>query len=127
MEGLGQTRMNAIKYPDMRNNVVASLESLSDFEYQRTQWLDPKVFDNLDLTINILYDDFEILPNPESKVGIVIRQVEVQPLRDLDSRLGPMIDDLGDVGDEVYLRDPRWPAVVEAAKRALAVFRSEQR
>lgn len=127
MEGLVDAPMNEIEFPEMRENVVASVESLADPDYQRSQWLDRSVLDSLDMAISILYDDTQVLPNPEKSVGVVLRAGEVESFRELDSRLAPMIDDLGDVADEMYLDDPRWSQVVEAARRALADLRAEPR
>ncbi|WP_268267500.1 hypothetical protein OHU34_00630 [Streptomyces sp. NBC_00080] len=41
--------------------------------------------------------------------------------------LGPLVDELGDVGDEVYLASPRWSAVVTAARDVLEAMRADGR
>jgi hypothetical protein len=55
-------------------------------------------------------------PAPDRWVGVVLHPAEVEPLRRLGQVLGAMIADLGDVPDEVYLAEPRWPSVVDRAR-----------
>lgn len=112
----------------MRAAVVGALEALSDRSHQDSVWLDrqspsPGYIDNLDLNIHVLYDDVEVLPDPASRVGSVITDEEVQPLRELGAVLDPLIDELGDSPDADYLRHPGWPAVVQAAATALELLR----
>lgn len=114
----------------MRSQVIDAVRSLSDPVHQRTKWgrYDPKehYYDDLDINIHILYDDFMVLPNPGESVGSLIYESEVLPLEALDVILGPMIKDLGDVPDHVYLDDPRWPAVIHAAADALAAMEANE-
>lgn len=118
--------VSTVQYPEMRQQVIAALESLADPEHQRTQWgvVEPGVsyYDDLTLNVHILYDDCVVLPDPTSRVGTMLFEDEVPALRDLDGVFGPLLDELGDAPDEVYLADPRWPAVVRAARRALDVM-----
>ncbi|RRD48649.1 SCO4402 family protein [Arachnia propionica] len=83
-------------------------------------------YDNLDINIHILYDDFRVLPNPEKSIASLIYESEVLPLKALDEILGPLIKDLGDAPDHVYLDDPRWPAVIHAAADALAAMEANE-
>jgi hypothetical protein len=116
----------SVEFPSMRAEVVEALRALSDRDYQSATWgrYEPGVdyYDDLDMNVHILYDDTQVLPDPESAVSSLIHPSEVPALQALEAALGPMIQDLGDVPDEVYTSDPRWAAVVEAASDALVVM-----
>ena len=79
-------------------------------------------YDDLTLTINILYD-LLVLPQPndllEESVGPPNETLAFQRLSDI---LDPMIEEFGARPDIDYLTDPRWPAVRAAAKYTLDVM-----
>lgn len=81
-------------------------------------------YDNLDLAVHVLYDDCVVLPDPAASVPTLLTSDEVDSFRRLDDAFGPMLDELGDVADDIYLADPRWPAVVEAARAAHEMMRT---
>ncbi|MFI1208896.1 hypothetical protein ACH4UV_14955 [Streptomyces sp. NPDC020802] len=119
-----------VEFPDARLQVVASVESLADFGYQQRVWVEGNTdegapWDNFDLVVHILFDDTRVLENPGAAVGQVLRSPEeARAMQALASVLSPLIDELGDVADDVYLASPRWPAVVEAARAALEAMRA---
>lgn len=117
-----------LRSPAMRDEVISALESLADPEYQRTRWgvaqADDSYYDDLTLNVHILYDDSKVLPDPTAIVGFVIVDAEVPALQALEHALGPLLDDLGDSSDDVYLADPRWPQVVTAARTALNTMKT---
>jgi hypothetical protein len=119
-----------VKFPEMRDQVIASVQSLADPSHQKLRWgrYDECVnyFDNLTLNVHVLYDDCQVLPEPSRSIGAVLYEDEVQALRDLHAALGPMLDDLQDSSGSDYLADPRWSEVVEAAGAALDVMRSSE-
>lgn len=121
-----QAVKTSIRYPELRVNVKCAVEELSDREIQEKQWLQPvegkSYIGSLDLAVHVLYDDMEVLPEPEGAVGSVIYNEEVASFRALNSVFDPILEDLGDQSDEVYIRDPRWRGVVEAAARVYAVM-----
>ena len=67
-----------------------------------------------------------MVPNPELSISSLLYESEVPALRALDTVLGPLIDDLGDAPDEIYLADPRWPSVIHAAANALAAMEANE-
>lgn len=59
-------------------------------------------------------------------MGEVLRSPdEARAAREPAEVLGPLVDELGDVGDEVYLASPRWPAVVSAARIMIEAMRAD--
>jgi hypothetical protein len=117
-----------VRFPDMRLEVIAALRALSDPQHQETHWgrvvEGVNYYDDLTLNVHTLYDDCMVLPEPSKAVPDVLHQEEVAALHDLEQALGPMLQDLGDRPDADYLLDPRWLAVVHAARTALEVMRT---
>lgn len=117
-----------IQYPWMRAQIVSALESLSDPVHQTTRWgrVEEGVnyYDDFSMNVHILYDDTTVLPSPENSVSSLLYAEEVPALRALNEVLDPMITDLGDSPDDVYLADPRWTEVVDAARAALLTMRN---
>lgn len=111
-----------VTFPYMRMYVEDSLESLSDPAYQREKWgvcvEGVSFYDDLTLNTHILYDDCAVLPSPQIKVPAILYETEVPPLLALEEVFGPLLDELGNAPDEVYLDDPRWADVVAAARAA---------
>jgi hypothetical protein len=115
--------MSTVELPAMRLQVRAALRALANPTYQSARWglMEPGVnyYDDLSINVHVLYDDCEVLPEPSRTIGTVLYEDEVPAFRTLESSLGPLLEELGDSPDETYLTDPRWPAVVRSAKRAL--------
>jgi hypothetical protein len=119
--------MSDVEFPAMRLEVVVALAALADGEYQQRTWLDYDrsvgARDNLDVFVHTLYDDCNVLPEPEKSLWTVLLPGdEVARLRALDAVLGPLIDELGDVADRVFLEDARWPRIRETAGSALTAM-----
>lgn len=115
-----------VAFPEMRNEVIAALRSLSDPVHQAVWWGRSEegvdYYDDLTLNVNTLYDDCQVLPSPESAVPDVLFDADVPALRPVGDALGPMVKDLGNRPDADYLADPRWESVVAAAKEALRLM-----
>jgi hypothetical protein len=120
--------VSGILYPTARVNIIDAIEALSDPEYQWRVWIRreyPRTpyYDDLSQGVHILFDDWVVLPDPEPAVDGYIYRDEVAPLRALGEVYDPLITHLGDVSDERYITDPRWPEVVRRAQVALEVMR----
>ncbi len=128
MEFVDYSVDGAVRYPEMRMEVIGALQALSDPDYQRMCWgrveEGVEYFDDLTLSVHILYDDCEVLPDPQSAVPELVYPAEVQSLLELHAAFWPMLQELGERPDADYLSDPRWPTVVRAAAAALVVFQS---
>src|SRR5690348_5247643 len=117
----------SVRFPAMRNEVIAALRALADRDYQERVWVrrelpSPNYHDDLDLEVHVLFDDVDVCVDPDRWVGDVLEAGEVAPFRRLGTALGAMIDDLGNAQDADYLADPRWSGVIEAATAALAIM-----
>ncbi|MEO7261620.1 MAG: hypothetical protein ABI047_10255 [Jatrophihabitantaceae bacterium] len=99
---------------------------MSDAEHQQKAWIRrecPQLdyFDDFTQNVHVLYDDCQVLPEPTSRLwSVLLPGDEVDRLRALGKVLDPLIDELGDAPDAVYLADPRWAAVRSTAVLALA-------
>lgn len=102
---LGGAPTSTVQFPYMRDEVIGALRSLADAEHQRERWgvVEEGVnyYDDLTLTVNVLYDDTMVLPNPAGSVGAVIHAGEVEVLRKLGEELSPLLDAHGDEPDTV--------------------------
>jgi hypothetical protein len=122
----------SVTFPWMRREVIHALAALSDEEYQERVWIrgvfpTADYYDDLDENVHILYDDVRVLPEPATReLTVLVPGIEVVRLRELESVLGPMIDERPDWSDAQYLADPRWPQVRARAGAALAAMTSNQ-
>jgi len=112
----------------MREEVIAAVRSLADLDHQKTRWgvneEGVTYYDDLTLVVNVLYDDTAVLPEPSRAVGVVIYDQETTALRAVGELLSPLIEDIGNAPDNVYIADARWPAVVDSARMALATMKA---
>lgn len=104
-----------VRNPRLRAEIFDVAEMLSVARIQRFKVPgDPDV--DFNYCVHILFDDSEVMSDPTSDVGWVLFENETADFEELRSILEPLIDELGDVSDEMYLTDPRWLLVQEAAK-----------
>ncbi|MGX1560379.1 SCO4402 family protein [Streptomyces sp. NPDC055506] len=123
------TARHDITLPDMRAEIVVSVRALADPAYQRRVWIDreypsPDYYDDLTLTVNILYDDTTVLADPQAALGRTLAsEAEVEAMSRLADELTRALDEVGrDQPDERFLASPAWPSVVDAASAALTVL-----
>ncbi|WP_410811721.1 SCO4402 family protein [Micromonospora sp. 067-2] len=122
--------MTEIRFPDMRNEIVRAVKALADPAYQWSAWirreLPPGEYDEFTHRIHILYDDTEVLEDPDAAIGIYLRsQEEADSMRTLAQAIDSLFDECGThLSDEAYLRASGWPAVVQAANAALSSLES---
>lgn len=115
--------VDPLRYPEMRAEVIDAVTSLADPDYQQKVWIrreypQPGFYDDLTTNINILFDDVCVLPDPQTRVGIVLHPNEVDAMKALSNVLDPLIDELGDAPDTQYLNHPQWTTVVTTARQA---------
>lgn len=125
MEELGPT-VKHVRYPWSRRDVMDALASLADREYQERQWIhhtEPNNCDDLTLNIHVLFDDFEILPDPEESLEwILLPGDEIGYLRKLGQVLEVLLEKYVDDPDANYMADDLWEDVMRWARLALAAM-----
>lgn len=120
-----------IIYPNMRDELLDILSTLSNAEYQRDAWVKGKFppgiqFDNLDLAIHFLFDDTSLGDDPKSMVGIILlNDIEVKLISNLIESLNLIFDKYGLIlSDESYINKPEWVAVIQKAEEAFDFMKS---
>ncbi|MEU5537797.1 hypothetical protein [Streptomyces sp. NPDC020362] len=121
-----------ITLPAMRAEVIESVRALADQEYQRRVWIEheypsPDYYDDLTLTVTILYDDTTVLADPQAALGRTLaNQAEVEAMGRLADALGRALDEVGrDQPDERFVASAVWSSVVDAASAALVVLTAD--
>ncbi|MGV9371676.1 SCO4402 family protein [Micromonospora tulbaghiae] len=80
--------MSEVRFPDLRNEMVRAVKALADPAHQWSAWvrreLPPGGYDEFTHRIHILYDDTQVLEDPDAAIGIYLRsQEEADALRGL--------------------------------------------
>lgn len=112
-----------VEYPDMRTNLIAYVESLSDLKYQRQYWgkTDPKnpnFYDDFDESIHFLYDSTDIATDPKSWLGLALKNdKEVILVTALDESIETLLQKYGyELTDEQYMATQEWRSILKNAK-----------
>lgn len=113
--------MKSLRYPDMRANLHAFSQSLSDEAYQKKVWVDcerPASRDSFSDVVHFFYDDTTLAEHPDQWIGLILRDAaEVEAVRALTSAIDGIFAKLGtEETDEVYVHAPDWPQVVQSAR-----------
>ncbi|MGB3266292.1 MAG: hypothetical protein WBA89_20310 [Microcoleus sp.] len=118
-----------VKYPKMREELLETLRSLADREYQHKAWLEsdypPGIeSDSFDEAVHFLYDDTVLAENPDAAIGVIIEdEKEARLMSAVCQAIDLVFEVLGTgVSDEEYIKSSEWNGVVEAAFRALQVM-----
>ena len=121
-----------VKYPKMREELLETLRSLADREYQHKVWLErdypPGIeCDSFDDAVHFLYDDTVLAENPDAAIGVILEdKKEARLMSAVCQAIDLVFEALGTgVGDEEYIKSSEWTWVVEAALRALEVMESK--
>lgn len=118
-----------VKYPKMREELLETLRSLADREYQHKVWLEgdyPQEIecDSFDEVVHFLYDDTVLAENPDAAIGVIIEdEKEARLISAVCQAIDLVFEALGTgVSDEEYITSSEWTMVVEAALKALQVM-----
>jgi hypothetical protein len=119
-----------LKYPEMREELIDYLQSLSDREYQIRIWVNknfptPKYFDSLTMTLQLL-EDLGVFRDPEKLIGTIFKnQEEVTALARLSRALDFVFSLYGnDLPDSIYIQSSEWDDVISEATAALKTVRA---
>lgn len=123
-----------VKYPKMREELLETLRSLADREYQHKVWLErdypPEIkYDCFDEVVHFLYDDTVLAENPDAALGVIIEdEKEARLISAVCQAIDLVFEALGTgVSDEEYIKSSEWTRVVEAALRALQAMKLNRR
>lgn len=122
-----------IRFPHLRPELIDTLQTLADPEYQQQAWVEqnvpPGIEDSFDIAIHFLYDDTHLADNPEATVGLILeKSEEVFLIKGLIKALDQVFETLGlEATDEEYINCPQWEQVLRTAKAALSVINKNQR
>ena len=122
---LSKGESGMVKYPKMREELLETLRSLADREYQRKVWLErdypPEIkYDCFDEVVHFLYDDTVLAENPDAAIGVIIEDEKSRLISVVCQAIDLVFEALGTgLSDEEYIKSSEWTSVVEAASRAL--------
>lgn len=112
--------------PGVRWEVLLCLADFGELTFQLREWTngggtEENPWDTFDETVNLLGD---LAPSPPTATvrWVLVDGPEVGRIRRLWLVLNVLLDELGDVEFEEYLRHPRWLEVVRAARAALCAM-----
>ena len=115
-----------VKYPKMREELLETLRSLADREYQHKVWIEndypPGIeCDSFDEAVHFLYDDTVLAENPDAAIGVILEdEKEARLISAVCQAIDLLFEVLGTgVSDEEYIKCYEWTSVVKAAFRAL--------
>ena len=115
-----------VKYPKMREELLETLRSLADREYQHKAWVENDYpsgieYESFDEAVHFLYDDTVLAENPDAAIGVIIEdEKEARLMSAVCQAIELVFEALGTgVSDEEYIKSSEWTSVVEAASRAL--------
>lgn len=116
-------------YPQMRDELLETLRSLADREYQQKAWVEHNyppgiLYDSFDEAVHFLYDDTVLAENPYAAIGVIIEdKKEARLIEVVCTAIEQVFEALGkDVSEEKYINSSEWEGVVEAASLALQVM-----
>lgn len=119
----------AVRFPDMRREVIEALQALADPEYQRRVWVDrvypqPGFYDDLTHNVNVLYDDTSVAEDPQGQIGLTLENTdEAAAVERLTAVLDPLLDSLPTkIDDGAVISLPEWGEVVRAAREAVGII-----
>lgn len=119
----------SVRYPEMRAQIIESIQALADPTYQQRVWVDriyphPGFYDDLTHNVNVLYDDTEVASDPYSQVGVTLEsQEEAAAIEAIAHAFDPILDSMDPkTVDAEIMAMPTWDDVVRAARNALPIF-----
>ncbi|MEG4344896.1 hypothetical protein QUB70_16595 [Microcoleus sp. A003_D6] len=121
-----------VQYPKMREELLETLRSLADREYQHKVWIDKDYSlgiecDSFDDAVHFLYDDTVLAENQDAAIGVIIKnEKEARLMEAVCQAIDLVFEVLGtEASDEEYIKSSEWTGVVEAASKALQAMESK--
>lgn len=114
--------LSDLKFPEMRVELINSLQDLSDMETQRRAWgAYGAPTGTLDDAVHFLFDDTNLETEPFEHVGLIFKNTqEAKVVHALIKELNAIFDKYGtELGDLEYVGKPEWSNVIGSATIAL--------
>lgn len=119
---------SGIRHPEMRAELTEMLTDLASPALHE-EWKGQPSSSLLDIELQELYDWYDFTEPAEAARGIgawLRDEEELRALLAVGLAVQGVADEIGiDAPDQAFLQHPRWPAVVEAARSALAAMEVE--
>lgn len=118
-----------LQYPEMRVELLNTIRSLADAEYQRKAWVNqdfpPGKYDEFDYAVHFLYDHAGFAEDSEGTIGLFVKErQELEMIKAVVDALERVFQALGmEATDEEYISCPEWLDVLNAAQRAWQVMK----
>jgi|SRR5947209_7930550 len=129
MEAVEQA-MKTLIYPEARLNVEAAIEDLANTELQQRAWIEKRVLPTGECpsfkdAVNWLFDDINLEKGANKFIGFLLYDnEEAERVDKLINLLDNLLKKYGArLQDEVYIRSPEWPHIVDAAKVCIDLLR----
>jgi hypothetical protein len=126
-----EIKLMVIKFTEMRKELIETLRILSDKKYQELVWIQkqyPKgvLDDNFDYAVNFLFDDHSFAEDPEELIGYcLVNKQEAKLVHSVTKSIDKLLSELGnDLSDIEYISSSLWDDVVQTAKRAYDLIKS---
>lgn len=121
-----------LKYLEMRVELLETLRSLADAEYQKKAWVNqdfpPGIeYDEFDYAVHFIYDQAGLAEDPEGTIGLFVQdQQELEMIKAVVDALERVFQAVGmKATDEEYISCPEWSDVLKTAQKAMHVMKNK--
>lgn len=110
-----------VELPYLRLWLISAVKPLMDKQYQLKNWVSKEhqclFWSSLHFSLEIIYDEFDLDENPESKIGVIfVNQDEVDAIKPLVKVLDDIWYQIGPKkSDGEYINSPLWDQMIETA------------
>ncbi len=113
-----------LKHEHIRNQLISSLNILSDIQKQSEFWGKDQKYDvgdpDFDMIMHLFLDDYPLDNDPSSAIGWFLKdEIEAKLAAEVTLAILRVQDKVGRTGQpHQYITHPLWEKVVEAAQKA---------
>jgi hypothetical protein len=114
------TLMLQIEFPNMRMNVLYSLNDLRDPDIQIRKWVKHEAYGSFDEVIHALFDDSCFERDPRRTLGtLLFEEGEADRIKDVIELIDRLFEKYGkELSDGEYMDKPEWPTIMASAQVA---------
>jgi hypothetical protein len=114
-----------VRFPEMRMQLIFTLRTLADSEYQRRVWVEgdrprPEYEDSLDQAVHIIFDDLSLNTHLDrARFSILCDETELEAVDRVVQAVDRLLKEVGlDCSDEDYITSDIWQEVISSSKYA---------